>query len=156
MSGLVKKLILSTALVLGASATTPITVNVARAEEESEKVRKARSENELEKEAESTDAKCGTKLAVSIDWASFDADAAWQGRSVSGYCEAPLGALRSFCEGKNARAHIEKKVKKLVCRAAKDKSGWKVKVDGDTVEWHVSPDSVNNDAYAKNQLLRTL
>lgn len=126
------------------------------AEEESEKVRKARTENELEKEAESTDQACGTKLSVAIDWAGFDADEGWKGRSVSGYCEAPLGALRRFCEGKNAKEHLSKRVKKLVCKAAKDKSGWKVEVRGDTVEWHVSPDSVNNDAYAKDQLLRTL
>ena len=124
--------------------------------EESEKVRHARFENELEKEAESTDQKCGGKLAVKIEWEGFAADEQWSNKSISGYCEAPLGALRNFCAGKQAKEYIAKRVKEVVCKAAKDKAGWKVELKGHVLEWHVSPDSVNNDAYAKNQLLRKL
>lgn len=141
---------------LAAVALLATLTPAARAEEESDKVRRARMENDLEKEAESTDAKCGTKLAVTIDWASFDADEAWKTRSVSGYCEAPLGALARLCEGKHAKEHIAKKVKKLACKAAKDKSAWRLEVKGDTLEWNVSPDAVNAGDFARNQLLRKL
>jgi hypothetical protein len=126
-------------------------------DEESPKVKRARLENELEKEAESTDEKCGTKIAVKIDWASFDANPnGWQGKSISGYCEAPLGQLRYLCEGAKAKAYIQQAVKEYVCFAAKDKAGWKAVRKSGIVEWHVSPDSVNNDAYAKEQLLKNL
>jgi hypothetical protein len=140
--------LLPTALVL---AAMPVS-----AEEESEKVHRARQENELEKEAESTDQKCGGKIAARIEWGGFDADARWKDKSISGYCEAPLGALRSFCEGANARALIAKKVRSFVCKAAKDKTAWRAEVKGEVLEWHVPPDAVNNDPYAKNQLLRAL
>jgi hypothetical protein len=125
--------------------------------EESEKVRKARLENELEKELDGVNEKCGTKLTVSIDWASFDADPkGWEGRSVSGYCEAPLSALARFCEGERSRAYIQKNVETITCHAAKDKAGWKAVAVKGNLHWHVPPDSVNNDAYARAQLLQNL
>jgi len=126
-------------------------------EEESPKVRKARHENELEKEAERTDEACGTKLTIEIDWASFEADPeAWASRSVSGFCDGPFGALRRLCEGAKARAYIARTVKSVVCRAAKDKAGWKSLRKGTVIEWLVPPDAANADAYAKAQLLENL
>lgn len=124
--------------------------------EESEKVRRVRYESELEKEAESTDEKCGTKLTTRIDWASFEADERWQQKSLSGYCANPLSALRRFCEGEKAKAHIQKTVKRLTCRAVKDKSEWRLVVKGDELQWLVTPEAVNADDFAKAQLLRNL
>lgn len=126
-------------------------------DEESPKVKKARLENELEKEGESTDQACGTKLKVTIDWASFEANpAAWSDKSVSGYCESGLGALRRLCEGKKGKAYIEKTAKEYVCRAVKTKAEWKLIRKGGVIEWLVSPDAVNADSYAKAQALKNL
>ena len=126
-------------------------------EEESPKVKKARSENELEKEGESTDQACGTKLKVSIDWASFEANpAGWSDKSVSGYCESGLGALRSLCEGQKAKAYVAKTVKEYVCRAVKTKEEWKAVRKAGTLEWLIPPDAVNADSYAKAELLKNL
>lgn len=124
--------------------------------EESEKVRRVRYDSELEKEAESTDEKCGTKLATRIDWASFDADPRWKDKSVSSYCGSPLSALRRFCEGDKAKAHIQKTVKRLSCRAVKEKSEWKLVVKGDELQWLVTPEAVNADDFARAQLLQHL
>lgn len=151
-----RAIIPGTTVLLAAVSGCFLLLSPARAEEESAKVRTARLESELEKEAQSTDAACGTKLAVKIEWAGFEGVDAWKDKSVSGYCEAPLGALRTLCDGAASKAHIQKTVKTFVCKAAKDKSGWKVVSKSGTVEWHVSPDSTNNDAYAKEQLLRNL
>jgi hypothetical protein len=126
-----------------------------RAEEESEKVRRARLENELEKEADRTDQACGTKLTVKIEWEGFSGEA-WERKSVSGYCEAPLGALRHYCQGPAAKAYIAKNVRAFVCKAAKGKDDWKIRLEGGTLEWDVPPDSVNADAYAREQVLRHL
>jgi hypothetical protein len=128
----------------------------ALAQEESDKVRKARSENELEKTAESTDAACGTKLAVAIDWASFDADPEWKARSVSGYCGAPLDKLRHLCEGAASKAYVAKTVKRLECRAVKAKEQWALVVKGAVVEWLVPPSAVNAEDFAKRSFLKNL
>ncbi|MCA9550113.1 MAG: hypothetical protein KC933_08765 [Myxococcales bacterium] len=140
-------IILACGALLGAS--------VAHAEE-SEKVRHARYESELEQEAESTDAKCGTKIATSIDWASFEGDAEWQKRSIASYCGSPLSALRRFCEGEKAKAYIQKTTKKLVCRAVKSKAEWKLLVKDGTLTWLIPPDATNADDFARAQLLRSL
>ena len=124
--------------------------------EESEKVRRVRYESELEKEAESTDAKCQTKIQTSIDWASFEADERWENKSISGYCSNALSALQRFCEGDKARAHIQKTVKKLECKAVSSKSDWKLVVKGGVLEWHTTPEATNADDFARNQLLRAL
>ena len=130
--------------------------SVAWAQEESDKVRKARSENELEKTAEDTDKACGTKLAVTIDWASFDADPAWKNNSVSSYCSGPLEALARLCEGAAVRAYAAKSVKTLSCRAVKAKAEWALVAKAGALEWRVPPDAVNADAFAKAELLRKL
>lgn len=124
--------------------------------EESEKVRRVRYESELEKEAESTDAKCKTKIVTSIDWASFEKDERWAEKSISSYCSNALSALQRFCEGDKARAHIQKTVKKLTCRAVKEKSAWRLVVKDGVLDWYTTPEAVNADDFAKNQLLRTL
>lgn len=124
--------------------------------DESEKVRRVRYESELEKEAESTDAQCGTKIQTSIDWASFQSDPRWESKSISGYCGNPLSALRRFCEGEKAKAHVQKTVKKLTCRAVKEKSAWRLLVKDGELQWLTTPEAVNPDDFAKNQLLRNL
>jgi hypothetical protein len=126
-----------------------------RAEEESEKVRRARLENELEKEGDRTDQACGTKLTIKIEWDGFSSEA-WERKSVSGYCEAPLGALRHYCEGPAAKAYIAKNVRAYVCRSAKTKDDWKLRLDAGTLEWSVPPDAVNADPFAREQVLRHL
>lgn len=126
-------------------------------EEESPKVKKARHENELEKEGESTDQACGTKLKVSIDWASFEANPeAWSDKSISGYCDSGLGALRTLCAGPKAKAYVAKTLKEYVCRAVKSKDEWKALRKAGTLEWLVPPDAVNADSYAKAELLKNL
>ncbi len=124
--------------------------------EESDKVRKARSENELEKTAESADAACGTKLAVHIDWASFDANAEWKSRSIASYCGEPLDTLRRLCEGAAVKAHVAKSVKRLECKAVKTKPEWAVVAKDGVIEWRVPPDASNAGDFAKAQLLRNL
>lgn len=124
--------------------------------EESEKVRRVRYESELEKEAESADAKCSTKIATSIDWASFEKDPRWEQKSISSYCANILSALERFCEGEKARAHIQKTVKKLTCRAVKEKSEWRLTIKDGALEWLTTPEAVNADEFARNQLLRSL
>lgn len=141
---------------LGLMSPLLLLVTPAFAEEESDKVKKARYETELEKEADGVNEKCGLKLDTEIDWASFDADPRWKDKSVSGYCDAPFGVLRSYCEGKNAQAYIQKNVKKIVCRAVKEKGQWKVVVKGGVIEWQVPPEAVNADEFARQQLLRNL
>lgn len=124
--------------------------------EESDKVRRVRYESELEKEAEATDAKCKTKIQTSIDWASFEADPRWADKSVSSYCSNALSALRRFCEGDKARAHIQKTVKKLNCKAVKGKADWRLVVKDGSLDWLTTPEAVNADDFARNQLLRVL
>lgn len=124
--------------------------------DESDKVRKARSENELEKTAESADGVCGTKLAVSIDWASFDANPEWKSRSISSYCGEPLDTLRRLCEGAAVKAYVAKSVKRLDCKAVKGKAEWAVVAKDGVIEWRVPPDAVNAGDFAKAQLLRNL
>lgn len=128
----------------------------AQGQEESDKVRKARSENELEKTAEDTDKACGTKLTVTIDWASFDADPAWKNNSISSYCSGPLEALARLCEGTAVRAYAAKAVKSLRCRAVKAKAEWALVAQAGALEWRVPPDASNADAFAKAELLRKL
>lgn len=140
-------LILTCGTLLGAS--------IAHAEE-SEKVRRARYESALEQEAESTDAKCGTKISTHIVWASFEGDPEWDKRSIASYCGSPLSALRRFCEGDKAKAYIQKTTKKLVCRAVKGKADWKLLAKDGTLTWQVPPDATNADDFARAQLLRGL
>jgi hypothetical protein len=129
----------------------------AHAEEEPPKVMKARMEAELEKELAEVNTKCGTKLTAAIDWASFEKDKpGWERKSISSYCSGPIDALSRFCEGANAKAYIQKNVETVTCHAAKDKASWKLTVEKGHIHWNVSPDSSNNDAYARAQLLKNL
>lgn len=131
-------------------------VTVVASAEESEKVRRVRYESELEKEAESTDEKCKTKIETSIDWASFEKDERWTQKSIASYCSNALSALQRFCEGEKARAYIQKSVKKLNCRAVKEKSEWRLVIKSGVLDWYTTPEAVNADDFARNQLLRAL
>jgi hypothetical protein len=127
------------------------------AEPESPKVMKARMEAELEKELADVNTKCGTKLTVAIDWASFEKDkAGWDNKSISSYCSSPVNALSRFCDGANAKAYIQKNLETMTCHAAKDKASWKVTFEKGHLHWNVSPDSVNNDDYARAQMLKNM
>jgi hypothetical protein len=127
----------------------------AYAEEESPKVMKARMEAELEKELADVNTKCGTKLTVAIDWATFEKDQpGWERKSISSYCSSPINALSRFCEGPNAKAYIQKNLETMTCHAAKDNASWTLTVEKGHLHWRVSPDSANNDDFARAQMLK--
>lgn len=138
-----------------ALATLTLTLP-ARAEEESPKVRRARYETDLEKLAEAADAVCGTKLAVEIDWTSFDEDARWSGYSVSSFCGAPLEELARFCAGPRAKAYVAKNVERFACRAGKSKEDWRLEKKGKVLVWTVPMEASNNDQKARAELLEKL
>lgn len=127
---------------------------LALAQEESDKVRKARGENELEKTAESTDQACGSKIAVVIDWASFDANAEWKTRSIASYCGEPLDQLRHLCEGAAVKAWVAKTVKRFECRAVRSLPEWSLTNQDGVLNWRVPPDAVNAGEFSKKQMLK--
>jgi hypothetical protein len=108
----------------------------------------AEQEKTLKESAASVDGKCGTKLAVSVDWNTINDETLGQ-YSVSGFCDNPLDELRRLCETQEGKSFVST-IKKVTCAFGKEMS---VKVSGDTLAWTTSTEGYNQDQFVRKELL---
>jgi hypothetical protein len=149
MSGLVEKVFIA-----GLALAIPMAY-VQAGTLQSLKVKKQQAEwtEALKESVSDVNEKCGTKIEISIDAASFEGKVEGS-YSVPGYCEAPFTALRDICDTKEG-IEAAKKLRKFECRyGGKDKRSLSVK-DG-TLTWTVDWESANDSYYAKDELEKQL
>lgn len=73
--------------------------------------------------------------------------------SISGYCEAPLAAMRNLCERSKdpKKVQVKAKVKKVYCTFGA--TGMKLTLGADgTLTWKTAKDASNADDFATSSL----
>jgi len=58
---------------------------------------------------------CEAEIATEIDFSTFADDDYDNGKSISGFCEGPLSAIRQLCNDPLGKEAVQAKVKTLVC-----------------------------------------
>lgn len=114
--------------------------------------REKNNEGYYAKEREVTEKRCDMKFTTQIDWKSVTDDHL-KTISISGYCEAPLTAMRMLCERSqdNKKAAVKAKVKRVLCTLGE--SGMKLTLGSDgTLTWKTAKDASNADEFAKSNL----
>lgn len=99
---------------------------------------------------------CGTAIEASIDWPSFPAEDFSANVSISGYCEAPVEAIRDLCvwgEDGLAKAAIAEKVTRLTCERGSERT---LSLAEDLLRYVVSFESSNDMDFARDWLLDNL
>lgn len=139
--------LVTTCLLLGLCAPN------ARALSPEEKLDRASQELIVQEQAKVIEQKCGTKLAIHLDWASFTNE---ELRKAPGeHCVALLHALESLCAGNHLRAYVRKHVKSFVClQSARDPGGLEVRRG--ELRWQILPFMPNVKDIAYAELLRKL
>lgn len=113
--------------------------------------RELRNNENFAKEAQFAAKKCDMQVPATIAWKSVTDDHLKE-LSISGYCDAPLTAMRRLCErsDKNKKAAVKSKVKKVVCTFG---PAMKLVLGADgTLQWTTSKDASNADDFATNNL----
>ena len=123
----------------------------ASAEDEAE--RRFKAQNKLKKDAARVDKKCGTQIAVQLDYDKFDAKLRKK-YAISSWCENVLSALRNLCRGPKTMAHIQKRVQTYRCTPATD--GRKITIKDGTVTMFLDFEGKNYGDFAKKELVRKL
>jgi hypothetical protein len=100
----------------------------------------ARHEKDLEEPIAAFLKGCGTKPALTVDWASFS-DADLREISVAGYCGEPLEKLAYLCgESREAKQTISSSVKTFSCTLG---PAMKLDLAGTTLAWTTSRSATN-------------
>lgn len=114
------------------------------------------AEKSFAEAARSAAAVCGATFEGRIEWSRFAKEDFASQNSISGWCEAPVDALRSLCSGSAAdlaKAAVKEKVKAVVCTRGTARS--LAIVDG-VVEYSVTFDSANDADFASEWFLDNL
>lgn len=99
---------------------------------------------------------CGATFEGRIEWSKFSKQDLGSQNSISGWCEAPVDALRSLCTASDAdlaKAAVKEKVRAIVCTRGTERS--LALVDG-VVEYGVTFDSANDADFARDWFLDNL
>jgi hypothetical protein len=119
-------------------------------------------EKELAESLKKANQQCGTNIAASIDWSTFKFDTECYKRSgdsgcmsVSTWCGYPVASIADLCGSEpKAKAAIQKKVKRVVCKLAPKGKG-ALKVGATTVflmDWF----ETNLDAWVRARFFEGL
>ena len=114
----------------------------------------ARIEAELKKRATRTDETCGTRLDVTLDFASFPAKKR-EKYSLASYCSEPLRKLRELCRGPATKKYVARRVRTYRCRHAQ-KDGRRLTVEKGVLTLEVDFEAKNNGRFARRELVRKL
>lgn len=79
-----------------------------------QKVAEAKFTKDIDKSASAAAAKCGAKIAVKADFATFKEED-WKGKSVASFCGAAVDAVRKVCEEEAYKPEVAKQVKTVSC-----------------------------------------
>ncbi|MCG8420003.1 MAG: hypothetical protein MJE77_18890 [Proteobacteria bacterium] len=106
-------------------------------------------DEELVEAAKSMAETCQVEVPVTIAWDTID-DELLKKLSISGYCGAPLDALRNLCRSEPARAFVKKNVQRVECRFGPEQG---LAIEGGTLTWTASRKGVNAQQHARKTLL---
>jgi len=114
----------------------------------------AHHEKQLAADAGETFAKrCGYKLPVKINWASFSDDDIKE-LSIASYCGEPIDAMARLCEDSaEAKRTIEKAIKSFGCTMG---PAMQMDIAGTTLNWTTSRSARNMGEFARKALEKKL
>ena len=114
----------------------------------------AHHEKQLAADAGETFAKrCGYKLPVKINWASFSDDDIKE-LSIASYCGEPIDAMARLCEDSaEAKRTIEKAIKSFGCTMG---PAMQLDIAGTTLNWTTSRSARNMGEFARKALEKKL
>ncbi len=133
-------------------------VNAGAEEKVSLKEKKYRAEQleSFKEDVDATNTACGTSLTADIQFAGFSkAEPEHNAHSVSGFCAAPLTALRTLCADATAKEAIQKDIKKLDCSFG-GAGKRAISLKGGTLVYVVDWEAANSDDYVKDFIEKSL
>jgi hypothetical protein len=121
-----------------------------------EKKQRAAEEEKMAAADGKMNAACGTKIASTIDWDSFNG-AVMGGYSAYSRCSAVPDTLKYMCSDKDVKASVSKSIKKHVCHfGGKDASKRGFTLKNGTMEYTLGLDSSNDGEFIKSYLMKHL
>jgi hypothetical protein len=113
----------------------------------------ARHEKQLAETVDGFTKRCGYKLPVKIDWASFSDDDIKE-LSIAGYCGEPVDAMARLCEeSPEAKRTIAAAIKSFACTMG---PAMQLDVAGTTLSWTTSRSARNMGEFARKTLEKKL
>src|SRR4029077_4895041 len=113
----------------------------------------ARHEKQLGETIDTFAKRCGYKLPVKIDWASFPDDDLEE-LSTAGYCGEPIDAMARMCEDSaEARRTFTAAIKTFTCKIGPE---MQLDIAGTTLHWTTSRSARNMGDFARKALEKKL